>query len=308
MIGDSWLDIELGRGFRINTILVELCRTDTTEERDGIGLREKNMKSGPTFVAKSYAEIESILEDPEGFLYALEANNLGLASDRSMRMLDVTMSGRNIYFRSLARHQEGLTDKYDITVQYKEFNDRNRSDKLVDKLSKGVGNYLRNVKGGWNLITYVADKKTTVPPNKMKDLFDRLETDIEREELFEWVDNVQGSIRKLSNYGDRYRFVKSNLKCKNNINIAGKNIIVIDDQATTRATATAISGFLKEQGVNNILFLTLFQMVSNVSPIKTCPKCGKNMQIKMRKRDGNKFYSCTPPEYRGNGCGFTKNC
>jgi hypothetical protein len=31
------------------------------------------------------------------------------------------------------------------------------------------------------------------------------------------------------------------------------------------------------------------------------------MKIQMRKSDGNRFYSCTPPQYRGTGCGHMEN-
>ena len=90
-------------------------------------------------------------------------------------------------------------------------------------------------------------------------------------------------------------------------NLEGKNIIVLDDQLTTSATAWHVIRKLKEKGAKNILFIAMFQMILPVNDGVVCPKCGKPMLVKIRRSDGHRFYSCTPPEYRGEGCGFIQD-
>ena len=58
---------------------------------------------------------------------------------------------------------------------------------------------------------------------------------------------------------------------------------------------------------NNILFITLFYMILEVKDDKICPKCGKPLSIKVNRRNGNKFYSCQPERYGGDGCGYIEN-
>ena len=49
----------------------------------------------------------------------------------------------------------------------------------------------------------------------------------------------------------------------------------------------------------------MFQMVLAVNNNDViCPICGKPMIMKIRRSDGHRFYSCTPPKYGGDGCGF----
>ena len=86
----------------------------------------------------------------------------------------------------------------------------------------------------------------------------------------------------------------------------GKNIIVIDDQFTSSATANEISYQLRNKGVKNILFVALFYLILPIES-KLCPKCGKPLKIKINKKNGNRFYSCLLPMYRGPGCGYVEN-
>ena len=96
-------------------------------------------------------------------------------------------------------------------------------------------------------------------------------------------------------------------KQQSQISLKDKSIIVLDDQLTTGATAWHVIRKLKEKGVRNVLFIAMFQMILPVHNNVICPHCGKPMLIKMRRSDGHKFYSCTPPEYRGEGCGYIQD-
>jgi predicted amidophosphoribosyltransferase len=91
------------------------------------------------------------------------------------------------------------------------------------------------------------------------------------------------------------------------LSLSGKNIIVLDDQLTTAATAWHVIRKLKEKGARNVLFIAMFQMTLSVNNGMICPRCGKPMLIKIRRTDGHRFYSCTPPEYRGDGCGYIQD-
>ena len=64
MIGDSWLDIELGRRLNIRTVLTNFYKASEIEERDGIGQECKPIKAGPTYYAKSFDELSDIIENP----------------------------------------------------------------------------------------------------------------------------------------------------------------------------------------------------------------------------------------------------
>ena len=152
----------------------------------------------------------------------------------------------------------------------------------------------------------------------MKEIFDLVETDIKKVQLLRWTDNVQGSIRNNNLYKDRQQFLQKYLfvdsfsanvvnPSENSAdtipNLEGKNIIVLDDQLTTAATAWHVIRALKDKGAKNILFIAMFHMILAVYNDVICPVCGKPMLIKIRRSDGHKFYSCTPPQFGGNGCG-----
>ena len=140
----------------------------------------------------------------------------------------------------------------------------------------------------------------------MKEIFDFVETKYEKLKIFEWADNVEGSLRNQPDYNARKEFIKKYLKIIPHLNLDGKNIIVIDDQFTSSATAHEIAFQLKNNGAKNILFIALFYLILPIIS-KDCPKCNKPMKIKINKNKGTKFYSCTPPKYRGEGCGFIEN-
>jgi hypothetical protein len=77
VLGDSWLDIELGRGLRVPTVLTAFYEATNLEIRDGIGDYVKNIKSGSTYYAESYDEILNILRNPLQNLLCLEAGCQG---------------------------------------------------------------------------------------------------------------------------------------------------------------------------------------------------------------------------------------
>ena len=156
----------------------------------------------------------------------------------------------------------------------------------------------------------------------MKEIFDLVDTDIEKVYLLKWADTVIGSLRNRNLYNERQAFLQQYLlvecptemvtdKFGSNIeqplSLTGKNIIVLDDQLTTAATAWHVIRKLKEQGVRNVLFIAMFQMTLTVNNDVMCPRCGKPMLLKIRRSDGCRFYSCTPPQYRGEGCGYIIN-
>ncbi len=96
------------------------------------------------------------------------------------------------------------------------------------------------------------------------------------------------------------------MRLESDADLKGKNVIVIDDQYTTSATAMSHVDMLLEAGVRNILFVALFYLTEEVPIEKVCPQRGKIARVKYRKRDGAPFYSCVKPEYNGNGCGWMK--
>jgi predicted amidophosphoribosyltransferase len=124
--------------------------------------------------------------------------------------------------------------------------------------------------------------------------------------LFEWNENVAGSLRNQPNYEARRSFISNNLHTVEGIELQDKNIIVLDDQFTSSATANEICTQLRNKGVKKILFIALFYLILPVVS-KACPQCGKPLKIKIRRNDGNRFYSCLPAKFGGQGCGYTEN-
>lgn len=107
-------------------------------------------------------------------------------------------------------------------------------------------------------------------------------------------------------------FVGSNLNIRPEVNVENKNVIILDDQYTTGATADALTDNLRVGGAQSVLFIALFHLVAPVNSIKLCPSCmakglTKQLQVKIHRQTGTKFYSCVLPMYGGNGCGYTEN-
>jgi phosphoglycolate phosphatase-like HAD superfamily hydrolase len=324
VLGDSWLDIELGRGLRVPTILTRFYQVETQEIRDGIGDYVKNVKSGPTYYAEKYSNILEILRDPLKKLLCLEAGFKGVASNMARRpCFDVHEDGQSTFHRILARQAQGECDNNHITDKYFEFNRADISKELLDVIRDSfmiyVDRILRNQDYSWDIFTYVPDKGTTEPPNKMGELFSLIvdkvrqgESRLDCSKIFEWSDDVSSSTRKQTTAIDRRKFVGENLSLRAEVDIQGKNIIILDDQYTTGATANTLTEKLQTRGAQNVLFIALFHLISSVNSNKLCPKCldknlTKQLQVKINRQTGNKFYSCVLPKYGGNGCCYTEN-
>jgi phosphoglycolate phosphatase-like HAD superfamily hydrolase len=310
IVGDSWLDIEIGRRLSIRTVLTQFYNASSIEERDGIGQDWKPIKMGPTYYAKNYEELYSIIQNPIGNLLAIEAIFQNQNSSKAVKFLHRPYSDGFATFRCLARQEDGECDKYAKADKYYQIDNPNRSDVFLNSLAKATSNYLDEVacyqNFHWDYFTYVSDKKTTTPPNKMKEIFDLVNTSFTKIKLFEWNENVIGKLRNQPNYEARRKFIANNLYIINEIELKGKRIIVLDDQFTSSATANEICSQLRNKGVKNILFIALFYLILPIES-KVCPNCGKPLKIKIRKNDGNRFYSCLPQQFGGLGCGYTKN-
>lgn len=324
-IGDTVLDIELGRQLAIPTIWI-LPYTVTKEIincKDKVGDKMACLKMGPTYSVHSFEEINQIINDPINHLYAIESIFSGGKSSKAIKYTQNRFSnGSYAAIRCLARQESGECDKYARADKYFQISNPDRSIDFMKSLASGVNCFIKQqavANQSWDYITYIPDKKTTVPQNKMKDIFNMIETSIPKIELFKWADTVEGSLRKENLYNTRKEFLEKYLivnainiekyndfhKDTDNIHdVRGKNIIIIDDQLTTGATAWFAIHNLKEKGANNILFIALFQMIFYIGSNILCPNCGKTLAIKIRRHDGYKFYSCVPPKFGGNGCGY----
>lgn len=313
LVGDSSLDIHLGRKLRCKTIYLQLYNQNSEEfdENDGIDERT-TLKYGPTYFAKNYNTVLEIVNFPLQHLLAIEGAALGLDTCNAVRFWNYKAPDHIVAIRCLARQENGACDKMSQTKIYYQIDNPERTAETLDILAKGASSYLASLLRysqhyKWDIFTYVPDKTTTTPPNKMKEIFNLIETTIPKGDIFSWSDNIRTSLRQEKNYHDRSQYIDQNLKINSSNLVLGKNIIVIDDQLTTGATAFAIRKKLKENGANNILFITLFYMILEVKDDKICPKCGKPLSIKVNRRNGNKFYSCQPERYGGDGCGYIEN-
>ena len=324
VIGDTKLDIEMGRRIGVMTIwfLPYRFTDEIKDERDGIGDDMLCKKMGPTFATKTFQELEAIIDSPSSYLYSIEAAFAGETTSRAVKLNDNKYADNSYAcIRCLARQEQGVCDKYSRADKYYMMSNPQRTEDFLQTLATGISNYLNHpsLNQGWDYFTYLTDKKTTTPPNKMKEIFDRVETNISKIQLLKWSDEVHGSLREQNLYADRQAFLQNflSIECpmettldifgqehQATIHLKGKNVIVLDDQFTTGATAWHVIRKLKEKGVKNVLFIAMFQMVLPVNNGVQCPRCGKPMLIKMRRADGHRFYSCTPPQYGGDGCGF----
>lgn len=322
-IGDSWLDIELGRGLQIPTILTDFYTASNIEIRDGIGDYSKNVRSGPTYYTKSYSDILAILDAPLENLLSIESIFQSSKSFIARRPCADQTGDRLSLHRFLARQVQGECDDYHVTPKYFELSRSDRSPIFLNTVRDAVITYLEKVlmhqKYIWDILTYVPDKATTQPPDKMAQLFYLIADQIGHKvsnlhctNIFEWNSEVSSSTRSQPTAADRRVFVDGNLGLMSNIDVNGQSIIILDDQYTTGATAKALTEQLQSRGAKNVLFIAMFYLISPVNSRKLCPRClergtRKNLQIKINRSDGSKFYSCVPPQYRGNGCGYREN-
>jgi predicted HAD superfamily phosphohydrolase YqeG len=310
VIGDSCLDIELGRRLNIRTILTSFYASSEIEERDGIGQDWKSIKMGPTFYAKDFNDINKILDNPINHLLTLESIFQGGNSVKAVNFKYQIYESGFTAFRCLARQNDGECDRFARADKYYLIDNPNRSEDFLIKLKEGVSNYLNHVLSfpqfSWDYFSYLTDKSTTTPPNKMKEIFDLISVEIPKVKMFIWKGDVDGSLRNRPDYKTRREFISNNLSLDTNICVKDKSIIILDDQFTSSATAQEISSQLRKNGAKNILFIALFYLILSIES-KNCPKCSKPLKIKIKKIDGKKFYSCLSSQFGGNGCGYTEN-
>ena len=310
VIGDSWLDIEFGRKFNFITIFTTFYTPTHIEERDGIGQDWKPLKSGPTFYADSFLEVSNIIQNPNDNLLCLEAEFKSFSSVKSVKFKTDKYPNRFIIYRALARQNNGECDKFAIADKYFQIGNPNRTQEFLNTLSSGISNYVKyicsNKKYSWDIFTFVTDKESTIPQNKMKEIFDKVDTEIPKHQIFIWKNNLTSSIRNCPDYSHRKDFVKENVNIIDGIDLKDKSIIIIDDQFTTGATASEITRKLTDKGAKNIFFIALFYYINTVYS-RTCPNCGEQLLIKINRKNGNKFLSCVLPQYGGKGCGRTES-
>ena len=73
IIGDSILDIQLGRRLKILTSYIQLYTKGKFSENDGTGDYRTIIKYGPTFITKQYQELVKIISCPQNYLLSVEA-------------------------------------------------------------------------------------------------------------------------------------------------------------------------------------------------------------------------------------------
>lgn len=268
MVGDTKLDIELGRRIGALTcwILPYQITDEIKDERDGVGDEMASKKMGPTFAVKTLTELERIIDSPLDNLYSIESSFAGGKSFKAIRFSDNRyIDGSYSCIRCLARQEQGACDKYARADKYYLMSNPNRTQDLLQSLANGISTYINQpviMSQGWDYFTYLTDKVSTVPANKMKAIFDLVSTSITKCELLKWSDSTQGSLRNHNLYNERKAFLEQFLtvsipkekvtdlfggEMEQPISIQEKNIIVLDDQLTTGATAWHVIHKLKEK-------------------------------------------------------------
>lgn len=308
LVGDTRLDIQLARGLAIPSVLLFRGTDDVPHDpyhNEEAGWARRCME-GATYNCRSFDELLGVIEMPAKHRLVLE-DRLGTAAAR-------IFNGRNnndghTLIRGLGRQQQGPCDGYGAIGRYYKFGSEDRTQGFLAEVARDVSRYLHDEVMAhdfirWDMITCVADKVTTKPPRKMAKLLHALDIALPKEQLFVWSSDVTGSIRQEKKRAGRMGFIKRFVRLECALDLKGKNIIVVDDQYTTGATAMSHVDMLLEAGVNNILFVALFYLTEETPIEKVCPVCGKITRIKYRKRDGRPFYSCVKPEYNGEGCGW----
>lgn len=308
LIGDTTLDIYSARKLGIPSVHM------IHEQNFQPEIWADTQKGGPTFTCRNFKELYHIISNPLDQLLVIEGMDYSEKCRGEIKIGEVdykASAGRKLYGISLARQETGPCDRFGKASFYYEFGSVGRKPEFLSKLADCVARYIsyfvesRGVE--FDILSFVPDKRTTVPRQKMEAFTELIKCGIPIQGLMKWKDTVTGSIRNQPHRRHRYKFVKNFMEMKDGIDLSGKNIIVIDDQITTGATMDAAADLLRKKGAQHILFIALFRMITALNTGKKCPSCGKEMSMKARKSDGNRFYSCVPARYGGVGCGHTQN-
>lgn len=311
LVGDTRPDIQVARGLSLPSALIFRGVDDVPHDpyHNEESAWARRYMEGATYTCRSFEDLMRVVESPAKQRLVLE-DPIGAAAAR-------LYNGRNrndgyTLVRGLGRQQQGPCDAYGAIGRYYRFGSEDRDESFLSKVAQDINRYLRlEVLAQnfvrWDMITCVADKATTKPPCKMAKLLHAMDVGLPKEELFKWSQDVTGSIRQEKKRAGRMEFIKRFVSLDSQADLKDKNVIVIDDQYTTGATAMSHVDMLLDAGVRNVLFVALFYLTEEVQIEKACPRCGKPTRIKYRKRDGAPFYNCVPPDYNGTGCGWMGN-
>ena len=308
IVGDRPLDITTARKLKVPSVFIEHSVNYNPE------IWVAGTKIGPTYYCKGFSEVEKVFSDPlkhllciEGIEYSkhcIGCIKIGCVNYQSNR-------GNRLYKIALARQEVGPCDIFAKSNWYKKFSSPQRDKSFLQNLAEGVGNFINHFieSSGisFDLISYVSDKETTVPKNKMKDFVELIDINIPIEGVTYWRDGIEGSIRNQPKRIKRFNFVKKYLYVDSGSRIKDKNLVIIDDQITTGATMDAVTEMVWDKGANHVLYISLFSITNEIRSGKFCPECGKEMSIRNRKIDGARFYSCIPERFGGIGCGKIVN-
>ncbi len=308
-IGDTELDIHTARRLEIPSVCLNFSYGNVL----GNGRANKEiifkLKEGATYYCKNYHDILEVLKKPALHRLALEYK----VGRRSVKFLN-EQNRNNGYtmVRCLARQSQGLCDETRALKRYHDFQSATRNVEFVQEIAEDTSSYLREVvcahpdKFSWDYITCVPDKETTIPPKKMEDFLSAIDTPIPKAQIFAWSPDTEGSIRNQKNRNERFAFVNELISIQKEHSLKDKNVIVIDDQYTTGGTAKALSEKLLNAEVKNILFLSLFYLVSNVPPEIECPRCGKATEVNYNPKDRVFFVGCVAYKDKGAECRWTE--
>ena len=142
VIGDTWLDIEMGRALNFPTILTNFYKATSEENRDGIGQDWRHLKSGATYFVNTFNEIHEILQNPLQNLLAVEGVFQNNNTTKAVRFKTQKYPDRFIAYRTLGRQQAGECDKFAVADKYFEFQRVDRTQDTLQKLAKAVSNFL----------------------------------------------------------------------------------------------------------------------------------------------------------------------
>lgn len=112
-----------------------------------------------------------------------------------------------------------------------------------------------------------------------------------REDLLFFDDEAAASLR---GYGSAERRLEQQHHLHGtNVDLHGKNVLVIDDVITSGATINQAIALLDSMGAESVHGIGIGKTVSIVEEAKPCPKCGRDMLISKNGATGERFWSCS---------------